>query len=135
MATSPLESPSGKQRKDHSLMAWLSYIQALPAHFIHRVRTGGVRFLIQLILANLAFVIIFRLLMADQGHRYQAVFPWAESHDEGEPGIDGGLRIVAFGSQDVFGSAPRSDESSRTWLQALCDEVWNDTPKFGITTC
>lgn len=123
MATIPLDFPSGKHKQDHSLKAWASYVQALPAHFIHRVRTGGVRFLIQLILANLAFVVIFRLLTADQGHRYQAVFPWAEGHDDGEPGIDGGLRIVAFGSQDVFGSAARADESSRTWLQTLCDEV------------
>jgi hypothetical protein len=39
------------------------------------------------------------------------------------PGIDGGLRIVAFGSQDIYGSAPRSDEASQTWLQTLCSEV------------
>lgn len=81
------------------------------------------RFLIQLILANLAFIILFRVLTADRGHRYEAVFPWTDAHDDGVPGIDGGLRIVAFGSQDIYGSAPRSDEASQTWLQTLCNEV------------
>ncbi|KAK0389834.1 hypothetical protein NLU13_3407 [Sarocladium strictum] len=116
-------SSAKKQTQDNSFAAWLSFIQALPARFIHRLRTGGVRFLAQLIFANLAIVGLFRFLTADQGHRYQAVFPWASSPDNGVPGIDGGLRIVAFGSQDVFGSAARSDESSRTWLQTLCDEL------------
>lgn len=115
--------PSGASKSDHSISAWLSYVQALPAHFIHRVRTGGVRFLIQVVLASLAAFVFFRLLTADSGRRYQAVFPWTGPHEEGEPGIDGGLRIVAFGSQDVYGSAPRSSESSQTWLQTLCAEV------------
>jgi hypothetical protein len=78
---------------------------------------------VQVVLASLAAFVFFRLLTADSGRRYQAVFPWTASQDEGEPGIDGGLRIVAFGSQDVYGSAPRSSESSKTWLQKLCEEV------------
>lgn len=92
---------------------------------MHRIRTGGVRFLIQLILANVVFVVIFRVITADEGQRYQAVFPWTVKEDL-EPGMDGSLRIVAFGSQDVFGSAPRSTANSDTWLQALCTEVSHD---------
>lgn len=132
-----MTGPSGseKSRSARTINGVIASTLALPAHFVHRIRTGGVRFLIQLILANLAFVVIFRVITADQGQRYQAVFPWTVKEDL-EPGVDGSLRIVAFGSQDVFGSAPRSTENSDTWLQALCTEVsripTHEVPPLGL---
>lgn len=91
----------------------------------HRVRRGGLGLLFKVTGILFVLAVCYQLVPGDVSKRYHN-FSNFTPPEETKPG---GLRIVAFGSQDLMGSAPDAASDRLTWPQKLCQEVGGAPPR------
>lgn len=90
-----------------------------------RAWRGGPRLLLQIVTFLLALFVLIHMLpdeLAGSGfaNSYKNLLPWGTSY---ESEAAGDLRIVAFGSPDLVGSAADGARRRTTWTEQLCKEV------------
>jgi hypothetical protein len=110
-------TPDWLESQDPS--SWTQHIKAIVLTLFHRIRRGGLGLLLKVTAAVITLGVFYQLVPQDISQRYRHGTSWGPTEDTKGPG----LRIVAFGSQDLMGSATDSVSDRLTWPQRLCDEV------------
>lgn len=112
---------------DDSLLSRLG-LKAVLVFCSSRAWRGGPRLLLQIFAFLLTLFLLLHLIpdeLAGSGfaNSYKNLLPWGNSY---ESEAAGDLRIVAFGSPDLVGSAADGAHRRTTWTEQLCKEVSTD---------
>ena len=110
-------TPDWLESQDSS--SWAQRIKSIVLTLFYRIRRGGLGLLLKATGVVITLAVFYQLVPQDISQRYRHVTSWAPAEETKGPG----LRIVAFGSQDLMGSATDSVSDRLTWPQRLCDEV------------
>lgn len=113
--------------------------QSLLGFFFNKGVRGGPRVLLNLAGILLALIIFVKLLPQSMTESALSSIPkgvWPSIASQTDDSVPGGLRIVVFGENDIgtpVGIQPET-ETSRSWTQALCDEVGLPCPPAPFRT-
>ena len=107
--------------------SWLQTVKALPFALINRVRRGGLGLILKIAAVFFSLIFLYSLF-TPTGQEYRKAFNKYTWHRKKIAASDSRhLRIVVFGSQDVFGSAtdaiPDRFDERVSWPEQLCEEV------------
>ena len=120
--------PSAGEPPDHPLLGgaarkatWGQRLKALVVICTTRLWRGGPRFLLQVTACVLTLCLLFGVMPSRLSGGYETILQWTHPM----PGEAVDLRVVAFGSQDLAGSAmPAKTKSDRVpWTKVLCKRV------------
>lgn len=122
MAGTLLPSAAQAQKNaNRPATTWGQRLKALAALFSTRILRGGPRLLIQVTACLVVLFFFISLMPSRLSAGYESILEWSNPM----PREARDLRVVAFGSQDLAGSAvPANQESDRVpWTKVLCKQV------------
>lgn len=113
--------------------------QLLLGFFFNKGVRGGPRVLLNLAAVLMALIIIVKLLPTHMTQTALQSIPlpqsvWSSIIDGNDNSVPGGLRIVVFGEIDIGTPVAPDDEmeESKTWTEALCDQVMNISAALAV---
>lgn len=120
--------PSAGEPPDHPLLGgaprsttWGQRLKALAVLCTTKLWRGGPRLVLQVTACVLTLCLLFGVMPSRLSGGYETILQW--THPMAGEAVD--LRVVAFGSQDLAGSAmPAKTKSDRVpWTKVLCKRV------------